>query len=358
MNGPPSDASGGEPRLEEGAWFLAPPRFGGARDLTQVISLLASAGIPVFAVSSTEVTDRDGLRILVRWLDHETWRNSVEETMKSAGPDAVVLLIADDPSGDTIRAVTENTRTLLASVALGRVWAHGSEVPRFGRRRQITEDPHQETFIPFAVARALLLGPTAPTEDDLRQRFRVPGSRIFVAFQVLRDYIDVTHEHVRIRNRRGLLHYALDTYPGPHGMTTRWTHPAPLDEQAQLIRSTGFSLLSTPAASTPPGLGTAFDRVIAYCYPMRHVHEDHLSLWEAGFTPDTANDCTLELTFPQDKTLPLTCPRTGWTDEIITAFDIERTATTPQQFQAASALRNNILARSFKARQKGSSSSH
>lgn len=343
MNGPPFDASGGEPRLEEGAWFLAPPRFGGARDLTPVITLLASAGMPMFAVSSTEVTDREGLRVLVRWLDHETWRNGVEETIKGVGPDAVVLFIADDPSGGTIRAVTEDTRTLLASIALGRVWAHGSEVPRFGRRRQITEDPHEETFIPFAVARALLLGPTAPTEDDLRRRFRVPGSRIFVALHVLRDYVDVTNEHVHIRNRRGLLHYALDTYSGPHGMTTRWTHPAPLDEQAQVISSTGFSLLSTPTATSLLGRDVVVDRVIAYCYPMRHVHEDHLNLWDAGFTPATSDDCTLETTFPQDKTLPVTSPRTGWTDEIITAFDIERTATTRAQFQAATALRNNIL---------------
>lgn len=350
MNGPPFDASDGEPRLEEGAWFLAPPRFGGARDLTPVIALLASAGIPVFAVSSTEVLGPDLLPILVRWLDHETWRNSVEETMKSAGPSTVVLFIADDPSGETIRAVTGNTRTLLASVALGRVWAHGSEVPGFGRRRQITETPRRETFIAFAIARTLLLSAEAPTKDDLHHRFHVPHSTISVALQVLREYVDVTREHVRIRNRRGLLHYALDTYPGAHGMTTRWIHPAPLDEQAHLIRRTGFSLLSTPRASTPPAREGAFDRVIAYCYPMRHVHEDNLNLWEAGFTPATADDCTLELTFPQDKTLPLTSPRPGWTDEVITAFDIERTATTTQQFQAATAFRNNILERSSTAR--------
>lgn len=350
MNGPCPDAAGEVPRLDEGAWFLASPQFGGARDLTPVIGLLASADMPVFAVSSTEVTNADGLPILVRWLDHETWRNSVEETMKGVGSDAVVLFIADDPSGDTIRAVTENTRTLLASVALGRVWMNGSEVPRFGRRRQITENPYRETFIPFAIARTLLLGPEAPTQDDLQRRFQIPQSRIHVALHVLRDYVDVTHDHVRIRNRRALLHYALDTYSGPHGMTTRWTHPAPLDEQAQLISSTGFSLLSTPAAPTPLGRAGVFDRVIAYCYPMRHVHEDDLNLWEAGFTPATGNYYTLELTFPQDKTLPLTCPRTGHTDEIITAFDIERIGTTPRQFQAATALRNNILERPSKAR--------
>lgn len=226
-------------------------------------------------------------------------------------------------------------------------------MPRFGRRRQITEDPHPETFIPFAIARALLLGPEAPKEDDLQHRFRVSGSRIFVALHVLRDYVEVTANQVHIRNRRSLLHYALDTYPGPHGMTTRWAHPAPLDEQAQLIRSTGFSLLSTPTATIPPGLGSVFDRVIAYCYPMRHVHEDNLNLWEAGFTPATGKDCTLELTLPQDKTLPLTCLRTGRTDEIITAFDIERTATTQKQFLAATALRNNILDRSSTGRHEG-----
>lgn len=355
MNGPCPDASSEEPRLAEDAWFLAPPRFGGARDLTPVISLLASTSMPVFAMSSSEVTDPDGLPILVRWLDHETWRNGVEETMKGVGPDAVVLFVADDPSGDTIHAVTENTRTLLASVALGRVWMNGSEVPRFGRRRQITEDPHRETFIPFAIARALLLGPTAPTQDDLQRRFRVPRRSVLVALNVLRDHVDDTNDHVHIRNRRGLLHYALDTYSGPHGMTTRWTHPAPLDEQAHLIRSTEFSLLSTPTATTPPGRGGVFDRVIAYCYPMRHVHEDGLNLWGAGFTPATGNDCTLELTFPKDKTLPLTSPRTGWTDEIITAFNIERTATTPQQFQAATALRRSILERSSIGTQGGRS---
>jgi hypothetical protein len=340
----------GMPGDAVGSWFLKPDLDGGAVDITGVIKLMAVVGMRLSLASEHAVVDADGDKIHVRWCSPWTWELVVQETTKLAGPAGKMLFVMEHPVEEAVEAIRANPRAMLCSVPLGRVWWDGAEAPRYGRRKPSTvgTESLRETA---GMARALLLTPGAPSLAELERAVHLsPGGRE-VAFPFLENLIHVDERadrRVHVRNRQGLLHAALEVFPGAVGTTSRWTHPAPLHEQASLVAEIEYTVISGDLAALHyTGLGTQ-EHVIAYCFPGWRTKPSDLNLWQLGFTPATVEDYTLEFTIPGDETIRLTRPRTGpsagFADEIVTAFDIERTTTTGTEFDISNVLREQVIA--------------
>ena len=192
----------------------------------------------------------------------------------------------------------------------------------------------------------------------MRRALHLSSGDIDLALAQVMDLITLDKDkRLHVRNRRDLLQLVLDRDHGPGGITSRWTHPQNLHEQARLVLQLGTTFISGDlAAQHYTGLGTP-EHVVAYCYPAHDTDPADQNLWDLGFTPATTDDYTLEFVFPADDTLRWTRPRTGRfstnADPIITAIDVDRTRTSGREHELVEALHTGVLAGTWHENRRG-----
>lgn len=205
-------------------------------------------------------------------------------------------------------------------------------------RRMFTVGP----FTQVELARAA--GVTQPLVSQTLTRLRTQG--------LVERVTTSSGPRWRVVDRRALVNWWLNTYPGPGGITTYWFGLAAPVEQARTaidqLQATGPVAVSGDVAA---------DLIAPWRRPLRAVvyaaaGDGHapLDLSLAGLTPSGADEATLELIVPGDRSVfanpVLPEPQLPLADGLQVAWDLRRAAGTDAD-QALAALLGRLTAEDY-----------
>jgi len=180
----------------------------------------------------------------------------------------------------------------------------------------------------YAVWRALLAG--APRNDQVRLAELAGATQGSVsnALRQLPDDADAAK----------LFDKLVANYPGPGGQSFYWWSDRPVDEQAKQLAARG-ALLSGDFAADAIAPWRVSERVVGYA-------REPIDLASDGYVLTDESDYTTLVTIPSDPTLWSTAAawgKDGVVDPAIAAYDVLRTATTGDQYEAVDKLREYIV---------------
>ncbi|PPF47176.1 hypothetical protein C5B85_02580 [Pseudoclavibacter sp. AY1F1] len=182
----------------------------------------------------------------------------------------------------------------------------------------------------YAVSRALLSGASKTDQNHLAELAGVTQGSVSTALRA-------TDASAAPAERFDML---LRTYPGPGGQTFYWWSDRPIREQADVLRSHG-TLTSGDFAADVLAPWRLSERAVSYARAPIDLSRD-------GFVLATESDYTAMVIVPQDPTLWATAEAWGEpdiADPLITAFDVQRTATTGDGDEAVEKLRELVVRR-------------
>ncbi|MGD8193062.1 hypothetical protein ACEXQB_001030 [Herbiconiux sp. P18] len=309
-------------------------------DTSAVLGELASAGVNARPESSDSFSTDDGRRIFVSSRSRTPTPADIASDLKKVG-DACMLYSVPRLTPGLWDEVRRNDRLIVfvrdsKSLWLDRVEHCPDDKP--APRPTKGKKPYNR----FALERALLLDRRSRRQIDLAKEIGAPQSAVSQSLRSLNPAMSDFAGGMDVAEWSAFWDDFLAEYPGPGGITTYWWHDAPLEEQARRVREKAEVLVSGDLAA----------RAIA---PWRQP--EHVTLYLAegfdpstlGFALGTADDYTLSLTMPADKTIFATArafaPAPGYVDSAIAAYDVGATGTSGDENEAAARIRDQVVRR-------------
>lgn len=260
----------------------------------------------------------------------------IAETCRSRSTDSTIrpVIVADRASlqaSSWLRAHPEVTLVLS-----DRVFLDGAELLLDDTHPASRSHRGPQPYARFATARVLLTGASRKDQVRLAELAGVSQGSVSNALRRIPE----------TRNPGAAFDELVRDYPGPGGQTYYWWSSRPVDEQSQHLTDQG-ALISGDFAADLISPWRMPERVVGYV-------DAPVDLARDGYVLSDAKDYTMMVVVPADPTLRATA--STWNsdylvaDPVITAYDVQRTATTGDEDEAIERLRDVVIHRFSGAR--------
>lgn len=313
-------------------------------EANDAIAKLLGAGIRVRPVGPRTLRTDDNELITVHRPSKPPATPTVKRDLDRA--DGTVLYLVDRIPPSLAQLAKTDRRVALVSPDT--VWVNKRCIETTDAVLKTAARKGPKPFARYAVARALL-APGTFTQSELADQLDITQPSVSNALNHLGHLVTRTADGWEPADRRELLTWVLENYPGASGITTYWWHDADLEEQAAIVTDHAAAEAGIyPHPVTLLSSDLAARRISAWRVPERAVIYTRHPLDPAtlGFSLASAADYTLELTMPADPTIWRTAQmfgRPGIADPVIVALDVMRTGTTGDQDEAAAAVVRGLV---------------
>lgn len=255
----------------------------------------------------------------------------IAETCRSRSNDSTIrpVIVADRASLQASSWLRAHPKVTL--VLGDRVFLHGAEHLLDDTRHAARPRKGPQPYARFATARVLLTGASRKDQVRLAELAGVTQGSVSNALRRIPE----------TRNPGAAFDDFVRDYPGPGGQTYYWWSSRPVQEQSEHLADRG-ALISGDFAA---------DRISPWRMPERVVGyvDAPVDLSRTGYVLSDPSDYTMMVVVPADPTLRATASAwnsdSGVADPVITAYDVQRTATTGDEDEAIEKLRDVVIRR-------------
>lgn len=187
----------------------------------------------------------------------------------------------------------------------------------------------------YALLRALLRTEQPRTQAQLAHETGITQASVSMMLQKLTDHAFRTRDGWVPCDRDSIWETFLASYPGATQLHTYWYSRQTFWQQAKMLRTSTLLSADGAADELAPWRNPSF--LVAYA-------EGHCDLTRMGFSPATATEANIEISFPLDRTIFATARAwgRGVADPAIAAWDLNRVGG-PSQDEAIAKLKEFAL---------------